>query len=111
MDAADGRGSGPCRQARSEGARRRPIGRGKLMTVKRRIRLGEMLVETGAITEEQLQAALAEQRRSGRKLGRGLADLGLMSDSSLHEFLSKHLQVPFVDLKTARVGREGVDLV
>jgi MSHA biogenesis protein MshE len=81
------------------------------MTVKRRIRLGEMLVEHGAITDEQLQAALAEQRRSGRKLGRVLADLGLMSDSSLHEFLSKHLQVPFVDLKTARVDREVVKLL
>jgi MSHA biogenesis protein MshE len=81
------------------------------MTVKRRIRLGEMLVEHRAITEEQLQAALAEQRRSGRKLGRVLADLGLMSEASLHEFLSKHLQVPFVDLKQARVDREAVKLL
>src|ERR1700730_7576951 len=81
------------------------------MTIKRRIRLGEMLVEHRAITEEQLQAALAEQRRSGRKLGRVLADLGLMSESALREFLSKHLQVPFIDLKQARVDREAVRLL
>jgi MSHA biogenesis protein MshE len=81
------------------------------MSIKRRIRLGETLVEHRAITEEQLQAALAEQRRSGRKLGRVLADLGLMSESALHEFLSKHLQVPFVDLKQARVDREAVRLL
>jgi MSHA biogenesis protein MshE len=81
------------------------------MSIKRRIRLGEVLVQHGAITEEQLQSALAEQRRSGRKLGRVLADLGLMSESSLHDFLSKHLQVPFVDLKQARVDREVVKLL
>ncbi len=81
------------------------------MTVKRRIRLGEVLVQHKAITEEQLAAALTEQRRSGRKLGRVLADLGLMSESSLHDFLAKHLQVPFVDLKQARVDREVVKLL
>jgi MSHA biogenesis protein MshE len=81
------------------------------MTIKRRIRLGEVLVQHKAITEEQLAAALVEQRRSGRKLGRVLADLGLMSESSLHEFLAKHLQVPFVDLKQARVDREVVKLL
>ncbi len=81
------------------------------MSIKRRIRLGEVLVQHGAITEEQLQSALAEQRRSGRKLGRVLADLGLMSESSLHDFLSKHLKVPFVDLKQARVDREVVKLL
>ena len=81
------------------------------MTVKRRIRLGEVLVQHGAITDEQLQAALVAQRRTGRKLGRVLADLGFMSESSLHEFLSKHLQVPFVDLKQARVDQETVKLL
>src|SRR5580693_3762285 len=60
------------------------------MNVKRRIKLGEELVQHGAITEEQLQAALAQQKRTGRKLGRVLADLGFMSEASLHEFLSKH---------------------
>lgn len=33
------------------------------MTIKRRIRLGEVLVQHKAITEEQLAAALVEQRR------------------------------------------------
>jgi MSHA biogenesis protein MshE len=81
------------------------------MSVKRRIKLGEVLVQHGAITDEQLQAALMAQRRTGRKLGRVLADLGFMSESSLLEFLSKHLQVPFVDLKHARVDQETVKLL
>ena len=81
------------------------------MTIKRRIRLGEVLLEQGAITGEQLSSALAEQKRTGRKLGRVLADLGFVSESALHDLLAKHLQVSFVDLKQARVDREVVKLL
>ena len=81
------------------------------MSVRRRIRLGELLVQQGAISEEQLAAALAEQTRPGRKLGRVLGDLGFMSESALHEFLARHLQVPFVDLKQVRIDREAIKLL
>jgi MSHA biogenesis protein MshE len=81
------------------------------MTIKRRIRLGEVLLEQGAITSEQLTAALSEQKRTGRKLGRVLADLGFVSEAALHDLLAKHLQVAFVDLKQARVDREVVKLL
>jgi len=81
------------------------------MTVKRRIRLGDVLVEHGTITAEQLATALTEQRRSGRKLGRVLGDLGFVSESALHELLAKHLEVPYVDLKHARIDREAVKLL
>jgi hypothetical protein len=37
---------------------------------------------------EQLKTALLEQRRSGRKLGRVLADLGMVTESALNEFLA-----------------------
>jgi MSHA biogenesis protein MshE len=81
------------------------------MTGKRKIRLGDVLVEHGTITAEQLATALTEQRRSGRKLGRVLADLGYVSEAALHELLAKHLEVPFVDLKHARIDREAVKLL
>jgi len=81
------------------------------MSVKRRVRLGELLVQQQAITEEQLTQALAEQRRTGRKLGRVLADLGTLSEAALYEVLSKHLQVPFINLKQAQIDREAVKLL
>ncbi len=81
------------------------------MSIRRKIRLGELLVQQKVISEEQLTSALAEQKRSGRKLGRVLADLGYLTESSLHEFLAKHLQVPFVDLKQVRIDREAVKLL
>jgi MSHA biogenesis protein MshE len=80
-------------------------------TVRRKIRLGELLVQQRVISEQQLAAALLEQKRSGRKLGRVLADLGFLSEASLYDFLAKHLQVPFVDLKQVRLDRESVKLL
>ena len=81
------------------------------MNVRRKIRLGELLVQQQVITEQQLNSALSEQKRTGRKLGRVLADLGFLSETSLHSFLAKHLQVPFVDLKQVRIDREAVKLL
>ncbi|MDE2251212.1 MAG: Flp pilus assembly complex ATPase component TadA [Gammaproteobacteria bacterium] len=81
------------------------------MNVRRKIRLGELLVQQQVISDQQLTSALAEQKRTGRKLGRVLADLGFLSESSLHSFLSRHLQVPFVDLKQVRIDREAVKLL
>jgi len=81
------------------------------MNVRRKVRLGELLVQQKIITEEQLAAALVEQKRSGRKLGRVLSDLGMVLETTLHEFLSKHLQVPFIDLKQVRIDRDAVKLL
>ncbi len=81
------------------------------MNARVRIRLGDLLIEHKIISQDQLAAALVEQRRSGRKLGRVLADLGFLAEAQLHEFLSKHLKVPFVDLKQLRIDREAVKLL
>jgi MSHA biogenesis protein MshE len=77
----------------------------------RKVRLGELLVQQSLLSEEQLAGALAEQKRTGRKLGRVLADLGLLSEDMLHQVLARHLQVPYVDLKKVRIDREAVRLL
>ena len=70
------------------------------MTVTRKkVRLGELLVEQKLITDEQLQQALEEQKRSGRKLGRALTDLGLVREETLHEVLAQSLRIPFIDVR------------
>jgi MSHA biogenesis protein MshE len=66
---------------------------------RKKVRLGELLLENKAISEEQLKAALAEQKRSGRKLGRVFVDLGFLREETLNELLAKHLQIPFVDVR------------
>ena len=63
-----------------------------------RIRLGDLLVEHKLISEGQLQAALEEQKKSGRKLGRVLIENGYVKEDTLLNLLSSQLKVPFVDL-------------
>ena len=64
-----------------------------------KIRIGDLLVASGDITEQQLQDCLAEQKESGLKLGRILVDKGFVDEERLMRFLSEQLGVPFVALE------------
>jgi MSHA biogenesis protein MshE len=78
---------------------------------KKKIRLGELLLENKVISQDQLNAALAEQRRSGRKLGRVLTDLSILSEAALYEFLARHLNISFVDIRQLNLDRDVVRLL
>ncbi|MEM6512217.1 MAG: GspE/PulE family protein [Pseudomonadota bacterium] len=67
---------------------------------RKKLRLGEVLIEAGAITQEQLENALQEQKQSGHKLGRALTDVGAISERELHEFLAKKMELEFIDLRS-----------
>ncbi|HET7306365.1 MAG TPA: GspE/PulE family protein [Gammaproteobacteria bacterium] len=64
-----------------------------------KLRIGDLLVNHRLISENQLQQALAEQKRSGRKLGRVLIDLGFVEEDNLLQLLSRQLDIPVIDLK------------
>jgi type IV pilus assembly protein PilB len=64
----------------------------------RRRRLGEILMDAGVVSDVQLQAALAEQKRWGGKLGRTLVEMGFVDEESMTVALSRQLQLPQVDL-------------
>ncbi len=66
---------------------------------KKKIRLGDLLVQSEVITEQQLMAALQEQKRSGRRLGKTLIDLGYVKEDKLLTILSEQLSIPFVQLR------------
>ena len=66
---------------------------------KKKIRIGDLLVQNEVITEEQLSVALREQKSSGRKLGRTLIELGYLDEDILLNILSRQLNVPFVQLR------------
>ncbi len=66
---------------------------------RKRIRLGDLLVDNGLISQRQLEAALTEQKSSGQRLGRTLVDLGYIDEKALLDFLSRQLNVPHVDLR------------
>lgn len=65
-----------------------------------KVRLGDLLVEKKLISETQLQSALAEQKKSGRKLGRVLVDSGYVGEEAMLTTLSAQIGIPYVDLST-----------
>jgi MSHA biogenesis protein MshE len=78
---------------------------------KKRIRIGDLLVEHKLISEGQLKAALADQKTSGRKLGQVLIENGYISEDKFLDFLSRQLDVPYIDLKQYKYQKEVVRLL
>jgi MSHA biogenesis protein MshE len=70
---------------------------------RRKIRIGDLLVSKGVISEAHLAAALTEQKKTGQKLGVTLVEMGFIDESRLLEFLSQQLQIPFVDVSNLKL--------
>ncbi|MDI1276440.1 GspE/PulE family protein [Methylobacter sp.] len=68
------------------------------MDITRKIRIGDLLVQNQIITQEQLVSALAEQKKTGRQLGRTLINLNFVNETELLNFLSQQLKIPFLDI-------------
>lgn len=76
-----------------------------------RIPLGELLVAYGVITKEQLDTALAEQKKVGGRLGAVLKKLGFVSEETMIEFLGRQLNMPCVDLEQIKPDEQAVNLI
>ncbi len=74
-------------------------------------RIGEVLIDQGLITEEQLNAGLEEQKKSKMQLGKCLVKLGHISEEKLVDVLSAQLDVQHVVLDNFNFNRTLVQLV
>ena len=63
-----------------------------------KIRIGDLLVSKQLISNDQLMSALAEQKRTGKKIGKILVDLAYVDENLLLQTLAKHFNYPYVDL-------------
>lgn len=70
---------------------------------RKRLRLGELLLENNLITEEQLNIALEEQKAKGVKLGEALIALGYVTQDSINDLLCQQLNIDFVDLRKIEI--------
>jgi type IV pilus assembly protein PilB len=70
--------------------------------------LGDILLEGGHVTREQLANAVEEQRRLGRSLGRVLVDMGMLSEGQLVAALATQIGLKFVDLSDYPVDGSAV---
>nr|WP_029148058.1 GspE/PulE family protein [Methylophilus sp. 5] len=63
-----------------------------------KIRLGEILVRQNFMTQAELDQALEEQRKTGRRLGRVIAEKGYANERQIAEAVASQLNIPFLDL-------------
>ena len=73
--------------------------------------LGDILLEGGHLTPDQLATAVDEQRRLGRSLGRVLVDMGMLSEGQLVAALATQIGLRFVDLSDYAVDGSAVSRV
>jgi len=67
-----------------------------------RKRIGDILVESGVITPQQLQDALRRQQESRERLGRVLVDLRLATEAQIAQALARQLGLPLMTLAGSR---------
>ncbi|MBI1377157.1 MAG: type II secretion system protein GspE [Frankiales bacterium] len=65
--------------------------------------LGDILLEGGLVTRDQLEVAMSEQNRLGRSLGRVLVDQGVLTEAQLVASLAAQIGMRFVDLSDLQV--------
>lgn len=72
------------------------------------IRVGEMLVESGLITRDQLGQALRQQAQAGGRIGTNLVELGFIDEKTLAQVLARQLSIPSVS--AAQIDRVTVQV-
>ena len=79
---------------------------GEALSLQRRkgVRIGEVLIEAGFATREDIEEALVEQRRQGgKRIGEILVEMGVLSERSLALTLARKFHLPFVDLDACAI--------
>ena len=68
-----------------------------------KIRLGDLLISQGLLSQEQLLDCLSVQKQTGRKLGRVLEEKGFVTAAQIAGALARQMGVPFVDLNQFQI--------
>lgn len=78
---------------------------------RKKLRLGDVLVNEQVITQEQLDKALGMQRGSGKKLGEVLVDEGITTEEGIARALSRQLGIDMIELQNVKIPEEILKLV
>ena len=78
---------------------------------RKKMRLGELLIDANAITQEQLDQALKLQKTTGHKLGRALTEVGAIDEADLYKFLAKRLEIEYLDIGSIKLEPETVKIL
>lgn len=78
---------------------------------RRKKRLGDMLIEEGLITQEQLEKALPVQKNAGKKLGEVLVDLGFTTEDLIVDMLCRQFNMERISLSSISIPDDIINLV
>lgn len=67
------------------------------------LKLGQILINSGVLTQEQLEQALERQKSSSKRLGQILVDNRFLTEMQIIRSLEKQLSIPYLDLNTVSV--------
>ena len=73
-----------------------------------KIRIGDLLVSAGYITEAQLKEALTIQKSQGKRVGEVLQDLGYATEKQILTALADRLGTVLIDISTYKIDVEAV---
>ena len=77
--------------------------------LRRRLRLGEVLVSEGLTSEAEIHVALSQQKKQkGKRLGEVLVELGMVEESAIARVLANRLGLPFIDLDSTDIESEAL---
>ncbi|MDE7367977.1 MAG: Flp pilus assembly complex ATPase component TadA [Lachnospiraceae bacterium] len=78
---------------------------------RKKIRIGDLLVAAGAITDEELQEAIAYQKEKGIKIGKALLEMGLISQDLMNLTLSQQLGIAYIELRSCKLEEDVLRLI
>lgn len=74
-------------------------------------RLGDLLVETGLLTRDNLEQALGAQKGTAKRLGQVLIDMNFISEEEVAFALAVQLKMPFLDLRDYSIEKEVIESI
>ncbi len=75
------------------------------------VKLGDMLLKVGMISEKQLQEALEGQKKNGGKIGYNLVKLGFVKEEDITQLLSEQYGVPSINLRHFEIDESVIQLI
>ncbi|MBQ6888624.1 MAG: Flp pilus assembly complex ATPase component TadA [Lachnospiraceae bacterium] len=79
--------------------------------MRKKLRLGDVLINGGVITQEQLEKALGLQKGTGRKLGEVLVDEGITTEEAIAKALSSQLGIDMIEAQNVRISEDILKLI
>ena len=78
---------------------------------RKKIRIGDLLVEAGAITQEELDMALEKQKEEGGRLGNVIMEMGFISQELLITVLTAQMGIDYCEIKAVKIEDDILELV